>query len=369
MTDELYSALFLCIKISLILITVFVVSLVLKKILSIVKHKTSKTKNIWDDMLYKSLGLPLRTLVWFIAVYLILHLLMQYFTINGALSGALSKASSAMFIAIFFWFVFRVVNGAEVVIWRHIGKMENMPIDKTGLRALKRILQIFVLMIIVIVVMGLLQIPITGILTFGGVSSLVFAYAAKDALANFFSGLMLYFQRHFVVGDWIYSPDRKIEGTVENIGWRVTRIRGFDKRPIYVSNSILNDIVIVNATRMSNRRIQQNIGLRYDDAAQIPMIFAKIREMLATHPEIDQEMVTLVNLIGFESSSITFMIYTFTKTTLWAPYQLVQDDVLLKTEAIIRECGAECAFPTTTLHIANMDKDKMDKGLQDFENR
>lgn len=68
---------------------------------------------------------------------------------------------------------------------------------------------------------------------------------------------MIYFDRPFKVGDWIRSPDRQIEGTVERIGWRMTIIRTFDKRPLYVPNSVFSSIVVENPSRMLNRRIYE----------------------------------------------------------------------------------------------------------------
>ncbi len=91
---------------------------------------------------------------------------------------------------------------------------------------------------------------------------------------------MIYFDRPFKVGDWIRSPDRQIEGTVERIGWRMTSIRTFDKRPLYVPNSVFSNIVVENPSRMLNRRIFETIGLRYDDADKVPVIIDEVREML-----------------------------------------------------------------------------------------
>ena len=79
-----------------------------------------------------------------------------------------------------------------------------------------------------------LGLSISGLMAFGGMGGIAVGFAAKDILANFFGGLFIYTDRPFSVGDWIRSPDRDIEGTVEKIGWRVTRIRTFDKRPLYI---------------------------------------------------------------------------------------------------------------------------------------
>ena len=96
---------------------------------------------------------------------------------------------------------------------------------------------------------------ISGVLAFGGIGGIAVGFAAKDLLANFFGGLMIYLDRPFSVGDWIRSPDKNIEGTVEEIGWRLTRIRTFDKRPLYVPNSTFTQISVENPSRMLNRRI------------------------------------------------------------------------------------------------------------------
>ena len=103
------------------------------------------------------------------------------------------------------------------------------------------------------------------LLAFGGIGGIILGLAAKDWLANFFGGLMLMLDRPFAEGDWVRSPDRAIEGFIENVGWRLTRIRTFDRRPIFVPNSIFTGIVVENATRMKNRRMIENFSLCYED--------------------------------------------------------------------------------------------------------
>ena len=87
---------------------------------------------------------------------------------------------------------------------------------------------------------------------------------------------MIYLDRPFSVGDWIRSPDKEIEGTVEDIGWRLTRIRTFDKRPLYIPNSIFASISVENPSRMSNRRIYEKIGIRYDDVSKMNTIVTEV---------------------------------------------------------------------------------------------
>lgn len=100
----------------------------------------------------------------------------------------------------------------------------------------------------------ILGFSLSGVLAFGGIGGIAVGFAAKDMLANFFGGLAIYLDRPFIVGEWIRSPDHEIEGTVEHIGWRQTRVRAFNKNPIYVPNSLFSTIVVETPTRTRSSR-------------------------------------------------------------------------------------------------------------------
>jgi MscS family membrane protein len=192
---------------------------------------------------------------------------------------------------------------------------------------------------------------VSGLLAFGGIGGIAVGFAAKDLLANFFGGLGIYLDRPFTVGDWIRSPDKEVEGTVEDIGWRVTRIRTFDQRPLYVPNSVFSQIAIQNPSRMFNRRIYETIGLRYEDAEKMARIVDEVRAMLEQHEAIDRNRTLIVNFVSFGASSLDFFVYTFTRTTAWVEFHAIKQDVLLKILDIIHANGADVAFPTRTLHV------------------
>jgi len=163
---------------------------------------------------------------------------------------------------------------------------------------------------------------------------------------------MIYLDRPFSVGDWVRSPDKEIEGVVEDIGWRLTRIRTFDKRPLYIPNSVFTSISVENPSRMLNRRIYETIGIRYQDVDKMGAIVAEVKAMLRNHEAIDTSQALMVNFNRFAPSSLDFFIYTLTRTTVWAEYHEIKQDVLLRVADIIRSHGAEIAFPTSTVHIA-----------------
>ena len=183
------------------------------------------------------------------------------------------------------------------------------------------------------------------------VTKILFHTGKWMTVSNLLSPLMVYLDRPFSVGDWIRSPDREIEGTVERIGWRLTVIRTFDKRPLYVPNSVFANIAVENPSRMTNRRIYETIGIRYADVDKMELITADVESMLRQHPEIDTSHTLMVNFVSFAPSSMDFFVYTFTKTTVWTEFHKIKQDVLLKIEDIISGHGAEIAFPTSTVHV------------------
>ena len=101
--------------------------------------------------------------------------------------------------------------------------------------------------------------------------------------------MVIYLDRPFKVGEWVRSPDKEIEGTVEEIGWRMTRIRTFDQRPLYVPNATFVSISVENPSRMRNRRIKETIGIRYDDADKMREIITDVVAMLRASGHRGQE--------------------------------------------------------------------------------
>lgn len=314
-----------------------------------VKNKVEATKTNWDEAIINSINKPLAILIWFLGVSYALKMV-QFQQGNAAILKVITPIRELAVIAIIVWFLIRLIKNLEWAYANPKGELTRK-IDKTTINAVSQVLRGAVLVTAAIVALQTMGYNISGVLTLGSVGTLVAGFAAKDLLANFFGGLMVYFDRPFKVGDWIRSPDRSIEGTVEHIGWRLCRIRTFDKRPLYVPNSAFSTISVENPSRMLNRRIKTNVGVRYDDAAKIKDIVADVKAMLLQHPEIDTKATLIVNLVEFGPSSLNFMVYTFTKTTRWIKFQEIQQDVFLKIIDIISKHGAECAFPTSTIHI------------------
>ena len=109
---------------------------------------------------------------------------------------------------------------------------------------------------------------------------------------------------------------------------------------------------------MSNRRIYETIGIRYDDLKKMKKIVLDVKNMLEAHDQIDSGQTLMVNFNTFSESSVDFFVYTFTKTTDWALFHEIKQDIMLKISEIIELNGAEVAFPTSTLYLKSNEKDE-----------
>ena len=342
-------------QVFLVVILFLAFDLLQRKIIArLIKHAEEKTANIWDDAFFNAMRRPISLVLWVMALNIISRLVES--SEEQQLIGAMAVVSHVGVIIAITWFVTEFIRHAQhKLISEELSKSANdeSRIDRVTIEALCKLFRLAVIITAGIVLLETLGFSISGVLAFGGIGGIAIGFAAKDLLSNFFGGLMIYLDRPFAVGDWVRSNDRDIEGTVEYIGWRQTRIRTFAKRPIYVPNSIFSTIVVENPSRMSHRRIKEVIGVRYDDMTKVHSIVEQVKTMLQQHPEIDSSQTLIVNFDTFGSSSVDFFIYTFTKTVNWIKFHEVKQDVLLQIANIIEAHGAEFAFPTSTLHLYN----------------
>lgn len=324
----------------------FIIGIVLNRI----HKKLTTTNNPWDDAFVDALRRPLKILIWIVGISFAAEIVYQ--VSEATIFEAAGPIRDVGVIVMIAWFLIRLIKRAEVNIIARSEK-EGKKVDHTTVDAMAKLVRLSIMITSALVAMQTLGFNISGVLAFGGIGGIAIGFAAKDLLANFFGGLMIYLDRPFTVGDWIRSPDREIEGTVETIGWRLTKIRTFDKRPLYLPNSAFASIAVENPSRMSHRRIYETIGVRYDDASCVRKIVEDVKAMLLEHDEIDTSQTMIVNFNSFAPSSMDFFVYTFTKTTNWIHYHEVKQDVLLKILDVVEANNAEVAFPTSTIHVPN----------------
>ncbi|WP_425054379.1 mechanosensitive ion channel family protein [Pseudomonas abyssi] len=329
-----------------VVFSALVLAYIVKRVLDHVQRRAERTRNIWDDALVDAARRPAWVMIW--SMGLMWAARITAVQMDQALEQVLDQIQRVLLIVLLAWFLLRLMQQIE----RRLvdPRYRDKPADQTTVSAIGKLLRASVVITAVLVILQSLGYSVSGVLAFGGIGGLAVGFAAKDLLANFFGGLMVYLDRPFVVGNWVRSPDRDIEGTVEHIGWRLTRIRTFDKRPLYIPNAIFNNIVVENPSRMTHRRIYEHIGIRYADIGRMEQIVGDVRQMLQGHEDIDQDQTLMVFFDRCSPSSVDFFIYCFT-TPVWAEFHRVKEDVLLKILDIIESHEAQVAFPTSTLHL------------------
>lgn len=318
------------------------------KVLVRMERVASQTNTVWDDALIRSAKRPFTVLLWLVGLAHVAGILDREIG-SHALDYAM-PARSVGVIACLAWFLIRMINNAALSVLVQ-SRESGEAVDQTTVDAMSKLGRVIVLIVASLVILQTLGFSVSGVLAFSGIGGIAVGFAAKDLLANFFGGLMIYLDRPFSVGDWIRSPDKSIEGTVEYIGWRQTRIRAFNKNPIYVPNAVFTSIVVENPTRMSHRRFRETIGVRYDDLATVPAIIADIRAMLDAHADIDHQQTVIVNFTAFSASALDLLIQALSRTTSAPGFFAIKQDILLQVAAIVERHGAEFAFPTQTLHV------------------
>ena len=340
------------IQVFLIVLVSLTLSFIARRTINKIAIRLQKTRNPWDDLLTHSMQKPVAWLIWLLGLTFAADVVHEQ---SGAtIFEAVGPIRDIGVILILTLFLLNLIRGTQAILVATETESGERDFDEHTVDAISKLIRISIIITSGLVMLQTLGYSVSGVLAFGGIGGIAVGFAAKDLLSNFFGGLMIYMDRPFKVGDWIRSNDRDIEGTVEHIGWRLTRIRTFDKRPLYVPNSIFANISVENPSRMTNRRIYETIGIRYEDSSKMDAIVNDVKRMLLDHPEIDTKATMIVNFVSFSASSIDFFVYTFTKTTNWVQFHEIKQDVLLKIMNIVEQHQAEIAFPTSTLHIESL---------------
>ncbi len=334
----------------LIVLATLLFNFVQRRLMKYLGQMAANSENLWDNALHHAAGRPVTLIIWLIGI----TMAAQAIPVEG--EGQILDANLIVKlrqIGVLFgiaWFLFIFVKNIEKNIIEN-ARRDERKIDQTTVNALGRVVRITIIVTVMLIALDTMGVNVSGLLAAGGIGGLAVGLAAKDMLANFFGGITVYVDRPFSVGDWIVLKEKGIEGVVENIGWRQTTIRKFDKRPVYVPNAIFTTASVENPSRMSHRRINETIGLRYDDLNRMEAITDEVREMLNAHPEIDQKQTLMVQFNALNASSVDFFIYCMTHTVNWEHYHKVKQDVLLKIQEIVNNNDAQIAFPTRTLKV------------------
>jgi MscS family membrane protein len=331
---------------------VFLLALIGKRLLAqifvrVLHPLAQRTKSDYDDLFIQGLQKPVEFLIFTLGLFgafSLLQLPIEPFDLHRL------AVAICMVMATFGggWILFNLVDLLDVWLGRWAQKTEST-LDDHLLPFVRKCLKGFILMMAFILAIQNLGYSVSGLLASLGIGGLAVALAAKDTLANVFGSLMLILDRPFKLGDWVKAGD--MEGTVEEIGFRSTRIRTFAKTLITVPNSIIANLPLDNFSRMPKRRIKLSVGVTYATTpAQMRTAVDAIRDLLRRHPAIDQEFF-LVNFTDFGASSLDIMVYCFTATTVWGDYLDARQDLCLQIMQLLEAQGLEIAFPSRSVYL------------------
>lgn len=317
-----------------------------KSTVKILKSLTSKIPVPIGDDIIKEMNTPLKLFFLALAVWISFYILGI-----EKVFAFINKAERIILIFIITWAIYRALN-VFIILLRTIVKEKEKKLDNYiivfGGNTVKTL----------VIIMGILMIlqefgyNVTSIIAGLGIGGLAFALASKDFVANIFGFITIFLDKPFTVGDWIVTPD--IEGTVEDIWLRCTKVRTFDEALVTIPNALIASKPIINRSIMRKRRITFKLGITCSNkSGQVNELCSRIREMLANHHDINNDVI-YVYFTEFAESSYNLFLYFFTNTTVWQEYLEIHHDVNLKIMNILEELGMEVAYPSRSIYMENI---------------
>lgn len=301
-----------------------------------------KTSTYYDNKIISALKGPLS----FAFIIIGLHL---FFILIFKETETIKNILNTLVVYTVFWAILSISEALRDLIYSATGKFNAELSKEIG----NFVLAIWKILVTGIGLGAMLQvwgINVTALVASLGIGGLAFALAAKDTAANLFGSFSLLADKSIRIGEWIKVNG--VEGTVENIGMRTTKVRSFQKSLITVPNHIVANHPIENFSRRGIRRIKMHIGLTYStNSEQIIKIMEDIKEMLKGHEGISQNDSLMVNFDTFGDSSLDIFIYTFTKTANWKKYLDIRENVNLEIMKIVEENGSSFAFPSHSIYV------------------
>jgi MscS family membrane protein len=328
----------------IIFLALFFKQIITKIILNHLKKIASKTKTDADDELIDALEQPLKLSVVIAGFYIAFSTL--YLPANA--KTLVNHIMNSLFIYAIFWGIYRCETLLERIIEKFL-KNRDFELVSSFLPFISKFIKTTIIIFGVIFIVQEWGYNVGALITGLGIGGVAVALAAKDTLANLFGSIMILIDRPFKIGDWVVIND--IEGIVEDIGFRSTRIRTFAKALVSVPNSIVATTAITNWSMRDRRRINFNIGVTYSTPRHLlEKAVKEIDEMLRLHPQIHKDPL-MVYFTDFQASSLDIFIYCFATTADWAKYLEIKQDVNLKIMEILENLGIDFAFNSMSVYI------------------
>lgn len=308
-------------------------------------HKlTEKSETQTDDKIVEALIPPIK----FIPVILGFFFAGQYLDFEGDIAFIYGNVLRSLIAFTIFWGLHRAIEPLS-----HMFHRLEVILSRSMVRWIFRFLRFLIIFIGGAVILEIWGIAVGPLLAGLGLFGAAVALGAQDLFKNLIGGLTVIAEKRFHPGEWI-KVDGIVEGTVEDIGFRSTRIIRFDKAPVQVPNAQLSDAAVTNFSRMTNRRISWMIGVTYDTTTeQLKEIRDGIMDYIQSCEDFDtsEGLATFVRVDSFNASSIDIMVYCFTKTTVWGEWLEAKEKFAFEIKRVVEGAGTSFAFPSQSLYV------------------
>jgi MscS family membrane protein len=328
----------------------FLAKRLVKSVFKRLARLSEKTKMRFDDILVSALSRPLEWAMGLGGIFAALHILpLPSEPVN------IAKFVGAMFMAavvsLVIWASVRLVERL-CSWWEERAKKTKSKLDDQLVPIVRQSSKVFLYIIGVVFLLQNLGYSVISLLAGFGLGGAALALASKDTVANVFGSIVIFFDKPFQIGDWIEMKD--LEGTVEDVGLRTTRVRTFANSLVTVPNALFTREPVNNWSRMKKRRIKMNIGITCDSSPEkIEELVLKIRQIIEEDENLHNDFY-LVNFDNFGPYSLDIFIYCFTKSTVWAEFLQAKQEFMLKIMHAVRELGLGIAFPTQSVHVKSL---------------
>lgn len=341
----------------LIALGVFVAFVVLRGlfsrfILSIMHRMARRTANTVDDEVVIALEPPLR----FVFIVVGLFFATRVAPFPAEVDLFFGKVIRSLIAFTIFWAVFRCVRPFAFVLDKAAKALGAGDFGTTLRNFAIRLIKLLIILLGAAAILEEWDFNVGAVLGGLGLVGMAVAFGAQNLISNLFGGLAIFLDRIFAEGDWIKSGD--VEGTVEAIGFRTTKVRRFDKALVTLPNSKLADGAVINFSKMTNRRIYWMIGLEYRTTQeQLEQVVRAITDYVHGNPDFETDpsrVSTLIHADSFNASSIDIMLYCFTKTRKWGEWMKVKEEMLYFIKQTVEEAGTGFAFPSSSLYVESL---------------
>lgn len=283
-----------------------------------------------------------------IFVVLGIYVAMAYFPFFDQSHPTFIKLMKSSIIVLIAWGLYEL-SSASSLLFTKLDERLNIKVDKILIPFLSKTIRFIIIALSITIIAEQFDYSVSGFIAGLGLGGLAFALAAKDAIGNLFGGIIIITEKPFSIGDWIMTPS--VEGTVEDINFRSTKVRTFAQALVTVPNSTLANENITNWSKMGKRQVQFELGVTFDTPREtLQRTIQRIEEMLQNHPGIHPETI-FVKFDHYGTNSLNLFFYFFTKTTDWEEYLNIKQEVNFEIMEILEDEGVAIAYPTRTLRV------------------